>query len=154
MGSQEPHKKASNTKDSPRGASVKKPVTLRGGCFCGAVRYRCDASPDLVFCCHCLDCQRHSAGPFAFIVRVDAAALEITGKTQTYAYGAGGQGLIKHFCPICGTRMLNEVARFPDHRYLAGGTLDEGADMIPSMHIYTRRCVSWFTPNEGADIHS
>ena len=30
---------------------------FEGGCRCRAVRYRCNAEPTLVLCCHCRDLQ-------------------------------------------------------------------------------------------------
>ncbi|HXW19776.1 MAG TPA: GFA family protein, partial [Roseiarcus sp.] len=37
---------------------------LRGGCQCGAVRYRLTASPTGASICHCRMCQKAGGAPF------------------------------------------------------------------------------------------
>ena len=39
--------------------------TMEGGCTCGAVRYRLNARPMFVHCCHCTWCQRETGSAFA-----------------------------------------------------------------------------------------
>ena len=41
------------------------PVTLTGGCLCGAVRYEAGWPPNWSAHCHCRDCQRASGAAFA-----------------------------------------------------------------------------------------
>ena len=58
-------------KKSPAGRKGKaKPVhrpslPLKGGCHCGALRYRVTAAPKDSGYCHCTDCQRTTGGPTA-----------------------------------------------------------------------------------------
>ena len=37
---------------------------MQGGCDCGGVRYRMNASPIIVHCCHCRWCQRETGSGF------------------------------------------------------------------------------------------
>jgi hypothetical protein len=43
---------------------TKEASRFEGGGACGRVRYRLEAAPMFVHCCHCRDCQRQSGGAF------------------------------------------------------------------------------------------
>ena len=36
-----------------------------GGCQCGAIRYEISEAPQLVYTCHCTDCQRLTSSAFS-----------------------------------------------------------------------------------------
>jgi hypothetical protein len=42
---------------------VKLPQT--GGCLCGKIRYEITETPQLVYTCHCVDCQRLTSSAFS-----------------------------------------------------------------------------------------
>jgi hypothetical protein len=45
---------------------------LKGGCACGAVRYRLASAPMFVHCCHCRDCQRQTGSAFVLNALIEA----------------------------------------------------------------------------------
>ncbi len=74
---------------------------LAGGCQCGAVRYRLNASPKGASICHCRMCQKAGAAPYMAFAPMEAAQFEIT---------RGALGIFRSsdivergFCAACGT---------------------------------------------------
>lgn len=50
-----------------------------GGCLCGRIRYEISAAPQLVYTCHCLDCQHLTGGAFSMAIVVSDAAFRLAG---------------------------------------------------------------------------
>ena len=50
---------------------------MEGGCACGSVRYRLDAAPMFVNCCHCTWCQRETGSAFAVNAVIEASQVEL-----------------------------------------------------------------------------
>ena len=46
----------------------------RGGCLCGAVRYRFDAAPLATVACHCRDCQKLTGATNLLTIYADSAS--------------------------------------------------------------------------------
>ena len=77
------------------------PAPLEGRCTCGAVRYRLDAAPMLVHCCHCRWCQRESGSAFALNALVERDRLQVLQGTPEEARmpSASGKGQRIMRCP-------------------------------------------------------
>src|ERR1700736_5082460 len=77
-------------------------TTFEGGCTCGAVRYRLEAAPMFVNCCHCTWCQRETGSAFVINVLIERDRLEVTGATDAVATPTeSGRPQIVHRCPAC-----------------------------------------------------
>ena len=50
---------------------------LEGGCACGRVRYRLNAPPMFVHCCHCRDCQRQTGSAFVINALIETDRITI-----------------------------------------------------------------------------
>jgi hypothetical protein len=59
-------------------------LPITGGCKCGIVRYECDAEPEMIFNCHCRDCQQLAGGPCTTAVLVHEDKLEVQGELTCY----------------------------------------------------------------------
>ena len=58
---------------------------LHGGCACGKLRYRMEAKPMFVHCCHCQDCQRQTGTAFVLNALIEADRVVVSsGETQGY----------------------------------------------------------------------
>ena len=57
-------------------ADMKLPQT--GGCQCGKIRYAITEVPQLVYTCHCTDCQRITSSAFSLGVALPQAAVRLT----------------------------------------------------------------------------
>ena len=50
-----------------------------GGCQCGKLRYEITAEPQLVYTCHCTDCQRLTSSAFSLGIVVAESAFRLSG---------------------------------------------------------------------------
>lgn len=124
---------------------------LQGGCSCGAVRYACDGEPVLTAHCHCRDCQRSSGAAMATVFAVPKAAFhQLQGQTATYAYtGDSGQPVVRHFCPNCGAPLFTDVTVAPELQFIRAASLDDPAQVTPSMHVYCDSALPWNQPQDS-----
>lgn len=100
---------------------------MRGGCYCGALRY--DISMDAVFKgqCHCRACQHVSGGgPNYFMVIPEAGFTYTSGTPKTFARTDLEKPVTREFCAECGTHILTRRQRFP-MAIVKVGTLDDPA---------------------------
>ncbi|HEY1943893.1 MAG TPA: GFA family protein [Roseiarcus sp.] len=126
---------------------------LTGGCQCGAVRYRLNASPKGASICHCRMCQKAGAAPYMAFAPVQAAQFEIT---------RGALGIFKSsdiaergFCAACGTPLT--------YRNVASSrisvticSLDDPNAVPPEFQLGAETAVGWVSecltkPNTSTD---
>ena len=119
---------------------------LEGGCTCGHIRYRLEAPPLFVHCCHCRWCQRETGSAFVInaLIEADQARL-VSGEVEIVdTPSESGKGQKIHRCPVCRIAVwsiyagLGEVIRF-----LRVGTLDEPDLISPDIHIFTSSKQPW-----------
>jgi len=123
---------------------------LTGGCLCGHVRYTLSGLPLRRYLCHCRDCQRTSGSAFAAAMMVRTADLTLTGTLSGHSVtGASGDIITRHFCPTCGTRVLNTGASTDERLVLHAGTLDDPSEFKPDIEIYCASSQPW-TQESGA----
>jgi hypothetical protein len=123
-----------------------------GGCQCGKVRYEIIAEPQLIYTCHCLDCQRLTSSAFSLGVIVPEASFCLFGiePRQLQRVADSGRVNIRLVCPECGTWICG-LPRDGLHR-VRGGTLDDTSWLRPTRHIWTRRKQAWVTIPEGDEV--
>ena len=112
---------------------------LTGGCQCGALRYRVDADPIRVYCCHCTQCRAQSASAFGISVIVPPDAVTLTrGQARIWSRPTvTGKVLDCAFCPACGSRVWHVDNPAGDELSVKGGPLDGGVDLRGAWHIWT-----------------
>jgi len=121
-----------------------------GQCLCGAVRFVANAKPVRMAQCHCRDCQRVSGAGHTSNALLEAASVEVSGHTASYAVTAdSGNTLTRHFCPTCGSRIFALNTRRPGMIILAAGTFDDSSWFKPQAALYTRSRHDWDTAAEG-----
>jgi hypothetical protein len=118
----------------------------KGGCACGAVRYRLASEPMFVHCCHCLNCQRQTGSTFVINLLIEADRVEVLAGTPEPVDVPRDDGTPQRIfrCPTCQVAVFSEYSR-PEVRFVRGGTLDDPRDVTPDVHIYTRSKVAWVT---------
>ena len=111
---------------------------LTGGCQCGGVRYRVDAEPAQIYCCHCTECRAQSASAFGISVIVPPEAVSLTqGSVRTWTRATeSGQRLDCAFCPDCGTRVWHVNDPRGATLSIKGGSLDDPVDLTKADHIW------------------
>jgi hypothetical protein len=127
-------------------------MNLEGGCACGTIRYRLNASPLIVHACHCRDCQRLTGSAFVINIWIEKKFVEAGPVAPKSVRLAGGSG--KHndvfFCGKCGTTLWSRYDIVPGEcLFVRAGTLDNPEAVTPDVHIFTRSKLPWLTLPEG-----
>lgn len=124
---------------------------IRGGCRCGAVRYRADGRPLWASHCHCADCRRSSGAPVSTFVGVRAG-------TFRFVRGAPGAhesspGVVRKFCRGCGTPLTYEASVYPGEVHVMAGSLDAPEKIAPRHHVFVRERLPWFAIGDDLPRH-
>jgi hypothetical protein len=123
-----------------------------GGCQCGKIRYRITEEPQLVYTCHCTDCQRLTSSAFSMGVVVPEPAFRLGGiePRQLRRIADSGRINTRLVCPECGSWISgpprDEMVR------VRAGTLDDTSWLRPTRHIWASRKQPWVMFAEGDEI--
>ena len=125
---------------------------LEGGCACGAVRYRLNAAPMFVHCCHCKDCQRQTGSAFVLnaLLEADRVQLQSGAPEGVTMPTDSGRPHDIYRCPKCKIALWSIYGGRQQVRFVRVGTLDEPSALPPNVHIYTRSKLPWVKLPEGA----
>jgi len=116
-----------------------------GGCQCGKIRYEITEAPQLVYTCHCRDCQRITGSAFSLGVALRQAAFCITAGEPRAIQRMPDSGRLntRFVCPDCACWVYS-LPRGGVVRVRAG-TLDDTSWLQPTRHIWTRSKQPWTT---------
>ena len=122
-------------------------MDLKGGCSCGAIRYKLTNSPLIVHACHCRDCQRVTGSGFVINIWIEKKFVERTGAVPKSFMLKGGTGKDHEvfFCDNCGTYVWSryQVAPGGEALFVRAATLDQPDAITPDVHIFTRSKLPW-----------
>ena len=128
-------------------------MSREGGCACGGVRYRLNAEPMFVHCCHCTSCQTETGTAFVINALIESDQVETQKGTPKPVMTAseGGRGQQIWRCPDCHVALWSNYGGAKDVlRFVRVGTLDAPGQIEPDIHIYTRSKLRWVQLPEGA----
>lgn len=121
-----------------------------GGCGCGFVRYRMNAQPMVVHCCHCSWCQRQSGSAFAVNALIEANRVEcLQGEVaEVMVPSPSGANQRISRCPKCQVAVWSNYLVMGGGigdavRFIRVGTLDDPGKVTPHVHIYTSSKQPW-----------
>jgi hypothetical protein len=121
---------------------------LKGGCFCGAIRYTVTGTPFNATNCHCSVCRRTTGAPFVswFSVRPEEFRVE-QGEPAQFASSAHGR---RSFCARCGTQL---AFRFNDRNEIdvTTASLDDPEQVPPADNTRTSSRLAWIAPDGRPD---
>jgi hypothetical protein len=125
--------------------------SAKGQSLCGAVHVVAKAKPLRMAHCHCCrDSQRVSGAGHTSNALFEAAHVEVTGETSSFAVKAdSGNTLTRHFCPICGSRVFATNSGRPGMIVLAAGPFDDSSWFKPQAVLYTRSRHEWDTADDA-----
>jgi hypothetical protein len=122
---------------------------MRGGCSCGAVRYRLASEPFDTGWCHCRACQRISGAPALVFTSVPVGDFivesggDLIGTTCPVEFGR------RRFCTRCGTPLTIAVDFQPETIDVVAATLDDPAAVRPGFHIFYASRIDWAETDDG-----
>jgi hypothetical protein len=127
-------------------------ASMEGRCTCGSVRYRLNARPLFVHCCHCTWCQRETGSAFAVNALIEASNVELLqGELErTTLPSASGKGQVLCRCPRCGITLWSNYAGAGERvHFVRVGTLDRASVVRPDIHIFTSTKQPWVRLPDG-----
>jgi hypothetical protein len=84
--------------------------------------------------CHCRDCQRSTGAGHTSNAVFEAAQVEMTGETTSYAAKAdSGNTFTRHFWPTCGGRVFALNSGRPGMIILGAGAFDDSSWFSPQV---------------------
>ena len=114
---------------------------LKGGCFCGLIRYEADAAPFHETSCHCSICRRTTGAPFVTWFSVPRSRFRVVrGEPTRFKSTAKGT---RSFCPRCGTQLTFEHEEFLLEIDVTTCSLDDPDDVPPKDHTWTGNKLLW-----------
>jgi hypothetical protein len=119
---------------------------FKGGCLCGAVRYRIDGPLRDVVACHCTQCRRQS-GHFGAYTSVPLERFSLEREAALSWYRSSGAAQ-RGFCRVCGSNLLWKE----DAGNLIGitaGTLDGPTGLSIAEHIFCRDKGDYYQIDDG-----
>lgn len=100
---------------------------MKGGCYCGEIRYDITGEPVGKSQCHCRECQYIAGGGANFFLLVQNDDFRITkGTTSAFARSDLETPVTRQFCPTCGTHLTTLLPTRP-LTVVKVGTLDDPA---------------------------
>jgi hypothetical protein len=124
-----------------------------GGCECGAIRYEITQGPQMVYSCHCTDCQAMTSSAFSMALVLPAESFRlVTGKPKAVQHTAdSGRASIWWVCPECGSWICAgpRGGLVSTVRNVRAGTLDDTSWLRPTVHFWTRNKQPWIALPEG-----
>ena len=113
-------------------------MTLKGGCYCGAIRYEAGGEPLLRAQCHCRACQHFSGGAPNYYMLMPADEFRyVSGTPISFTRTDKVNAVTREFCATCGTHLVNRRPGL-DPLILKIGTLDDPSEFGgPQMAIFT-----------------
>lgn len=117
-----------------------------GGCDCGTIRYRLEAPPLVVHCCHCRWCQRETGSAFALNAMIESDRVTLLAGEPEMVATPSASGLGQHVarCPRCRVALWSHYGGAgPVLRFVRVGTLDAPDALRPDVHIFTSSKQDW-----------
>jgi hypothetical protein len=119
-----------------------------GGCQCGAIRYQISEAPQLVYTCHCRECQRLTGSAFSMALVTNTETFSLTGAAPRplQRTADSGRTVTRWVCPDCGTWIWSGPKpdpATPDALRVRAGTLDDTSWLRPTVHFWTRSAQPW-----------
>ncbi|MGR3621587.1 GFA family protein [Pseudophaeobacter sp.] len=100
---------------------------MKGGCYCGALRYEITGRPVFKAQCHCRACQSFAGGAANVFMAVPAQGFAYdTGEPRSYRKPGEDTVATREFCSCCGTQVASRRDGL-DLVMVKVGTLDEPA---------------------------
>jgi hypothetical protein len=112
-----------------------------GSCFCGAIAAEMRGEPCWICYDHDDDCRRAVGSPLNVWVGYRSNQFHLThGTPKSFSKT---KGVVRTFCPECGTSISYVDNGLSDELYVTIGFLDNPARFEPQAHAYWRMKLPW-----------
>ena len=126
-------------------------MSIKGGCFCGSVRYNAQGTPGRITICHCKHCRRTSGAPLVAWAEFPKSDLTLTGDTLMQIESR--PGVIRQFCQLCGTHLTYQQPGRAPEIYVTVCSFDDPEEFSPHDHTWASRMLPWLKIDDGLPRH-
>ncbi len=113
-------------------------MKIKGGCYCGEIRYESEGEVQASIQCHCRECQYITGGSPNLIMIMPLNQFRfVSGKTQEFKRGDIENAVTRLFCKKCGTAIGTRSPMRPESIILKVGTFDDPSIFDPKIAIFT-----------------
>ena len=114
---------------------------IKGGCFCGNIRYEIAQAEYPVANCHCSMCRKASGAPYVTWLIATKESFKYTqGSPAELQSSADGK---RFFCDKCGTPVVCINESHPDIVDVTVGSLDQPEAFKPTMDVMEDTRLPW-----------
>lgn len=126
-------------------------MTIEGGCYCGALRYRAEGDAIFKGQCHCRECQYIAGGhPNVIVGMPEPGFAYVKGAPKQFRRSDLPNPVTREFCGECGTHVLTKSPGLPGAVLIKVGTFDDPSLFgRPDMVIFTIEKQTFHTIPEG-----
>ena len=118
-----------------------------GACFCGAIAAEMIGEPFWICYDHDDDCRRAIGGPLNLWIGYGRSQFRLLrGTPKTFSKT---KGVVRSFCPECGTSIGYSDAGLEEELYLTVGFMDNPERFEPQAHAYWRMRLPWIDIADG-----
>lgn len=116
-------------------------MSITGGCYCGAIRFRAGGAVLHQANCHCANCRRAVGVQAVAWVTVERSAFALEkGIPKKYRTETGA---LRTFCDGCGTSLTYENDSRPNEIDITTGSLDRAEDFPPTRDVFPEEKLGW-----------
>lgn len=120
---------------------------LKGGCFCGAIRYEAGGTPFDETVCHCSICRRTAGAPF--VAWFSVLPSEFRFLQGTPARYRSSDKATRTFCPRCGTQLTFQHDDRLEEIDVTTCSLDDPELVRPRDHSRISSKLGWVKLGDG-----
>ena len=114
--------------------------------MCGRTRFTIFSDPNFASYCHCDDCRASTGAAVSAFVGFETAHLVWQG--EPLKQYPSSKGILRGFCPECGTSMTYEDEKLPHDIYFYVGVFDDPDGLPMQSHSYVEEKLVWLHIND------
>jgi hypothetical protein len=116
-------------------------TTLKGGCFCGQIRYEATGDPFHETSCHCAICRGTTGAPWVAWFSMERRQFRFTAG-EPVRFKSTRRGT-RTFCSNCGTQLTFETEDYPTEIDVTICSLDDPDSVRPKDQTWVSSKVKW-----------
>jgi hypothetical protein len=126
-------------------------TTLKGGCFCGRVRYEVTGTPFHETICHCAICRGTTGAASVAWFSIERSHFRFTeGAPARFKSTRRGT---RSFCSECGTQLVFETENYPDEVDVTICSLDDPESVKPKDETWVSSKLRWVALDKHLPHH-
>ena len=126
---------------------------LSGQCHCDTITWSAALPHTIVLNCHCNMCRSLSGADHSSWVVIPNNQFSILSGSELMTSYQASEKFSKSFCSKCGSTIFCiNTGKFPDHIYVAKGSITSKFNLPTEIQVYTKDKAGWVTIDESIPV--